>query len=430
MSGLQNLIHRFVFKGKSFFRTFAQRILVHLVSLLVAFKLESSLRPLFLSEGIYGTSCFFYLYIGLICLFPQGNPRRTDWFIPVISGFILMTIQIVLGAPWQLAIFWGGAQTWLLRLLTLKSELRWEWSVSPFLLISAVFFIESLSTVYPILPALVSLGLVSGLAYLFYILLNKYHLSPQRKEILINESKRLESFLLTKLIPSALEEPLKNLAGNAKLLSRALNRLDDSTLAPIMSLSIITNRVSLLVASDDPRWSIEGERILKTVARLNDDFAHRLRGFDIASLDEEEKLDETDPRKESVDKFYKMATELARKKNRMPEHLRPILDNLRLSSRKILDAMRKDPYAYESGERFLRRYLSSAHTVIDNYINYLDDHGLELAEKDEIMQQTEELLRRLESAFAKEYAAQLQNETMDYKADLEALDALLKLDGR
>ncbi|MDO5484398.1 MAG: hypothetical protein Q4F27_05770, partial [Desulfovibrionaceae bacterium] len=75
------------------------------------------------------------IYVGLICLVPRGEMSEPAWYLPTCTGLAQGLVLFFLGYPLALAVFFGGLQTWLQRLVQSGGELGWEWTVSPMLLI-------------------------------------------------------------------------------------------------------------------------------------------------------------------------------------------------------------------------------------------------------------------------------------------------------
>lgn len=422
---------------KTFFRSvkrkitgLAERLLVHLASIVVAVGASKTIyEPTFPASFLSSGLIAFMMYVGLVNLFPAGNPRRTDWFMPFLAACILGGLCYSQLMPWQFIVFWMGVQSWLVRIVCKKVK-HSEWLSAPWLFLAGVLYfskyaqLSATPVLYVALPALTVAGFLGG------HLVNRAFFFPFRKRKLAQTANRLESFLVNKRLPLPFEEPLRLLVSNSRLVTKAVPNLDDSLVTPIMAMGIVANKLSILVAGDDSRWATEGERVLQGIAMLNEDFDKRLVGFDTVAVETEEEAQEADPKVARCDEFLAMATGIALKKAQLPQHLHQSLDSVRLTTHGIVDSMLSDPFDYESGEKFLGRYLPALEKVLDEYIRLY--HGVDPGHKDvdRVLERSEEVVLRLEEAFKRERAHMLRNDTMELNAELATLDTLLKIDGR
>ncbi|MDL2279615.1 5-bromo-4-chloroindolyl phosphate hydrolysis family protein [Desulfovibrio sp. OttesenSCG-928-G11] len=120
---------------------------------------------------------------------------------------------------------------------------------------------------------------------------------------------------------------------------------------------------------------------------------------------------------------------LDEKAGALPPGVRARVKGIADGTRKIVAAMAEDPGDVPAGERFLARYLVAAHSVVDEYLRLAKDS----AASQEIVAaliRAEQSLAALDQAFAEERVRLLRNDTMSFRAELAALDKLLKMDGR
>ena len=87
----------------------AERILVHTASLIVAIGASKTVYEPTFHASIFGSVVItFMMYVGLVSLFPAGNPRRTDWFVPFLMACVLGGVCYINLLPWQFIVFrWG-----------------------------------------------------------------------------------------------------------------------------------------------------------------------------------------------------------------------------------------------------------------------------------------------------------------------------------
>lgn len=139
-------------------RGFGIRMLVHTVSLAVAgtFALSSSV------PACSGLTVAASVYSGLICIFARGISRTPSWLVPAMAGAIQTVTLVFLGFPLYHAIFWGGAQSWLQRLLHKRLQMGVEWLVLPVTLPIAITLADT-TPLRLLLPAFTVIGVTAGI---------------------------------------------------------------------------------------------------------------------------------------------------------------------------------------------------------------------------------------------------------------------------
>ncbi|MDL2209461.1 5-bromo-4-chloroindolyl phosphate hydrolysis family protein [Desulfovibrio sp. OttesenSCG-928-O18] len=152
---------------------------------------------------------------------------------------------------------------------------------------------------------------------------------------------------------------------------------------------------------------------------------HRLQN----PVSEEEKRRRSLPEPEKVTVYRASLTTLDAKIPQLPRSLQPVAASIATSTGNILECMVQDPRDLEPGHRFLNRYLVAVHTVVDKHIRLARENTI-TPEIIEALTASEDMLTRLNTAFAQEHARLLQNDVSDFSADLSVLDTLLKMDGR
>jgi hypothetical protein len=117
------------------------------------------------------------------------------------------------------------------------------------------------------------------------------------------------------------------------------------------------------------------------------------------------------------------------KKKQLPQEMQPQVASLCLSTESILRCMDDDPACATTGARFLERYLPSIHMVVDEYLRLkTQGEGQESIQAE--LAKSENLLARMADAFHEEHGNLLRKDTLRFKAELNVLDKLLKMDGR
>lgn len=299
-------------KSASYVREIALRVLVHFAALLcTAAVLSVAPAPpgQFYPAGLG-------LYIGLICLAARGMRLAPEWLGPACLGLLQTVILLAAGFPVHQAVFWGGAQAWVQRLLVKRGVMGTEWVVLLFLL-----------------PLAIQLGGVT----------------PKLKLL-------LGSFL------------------GLALAGRALLR-----------------------------------KIMRRLAVMRG-------GEEIARIDK-------------IAPFRASIAKLRDKQPQLPGNIQPVVGAIAAASEVILDRMAEDRRDFEPGERFLKRYLPAAHSLVDKHRRLARESVITM-EMADALTKSEETLRRLEAAFGKEHDYLLRNNLDDFSADLKVLDTLLKMDER
>lgn len=152
---------------------------------------------------------------------------------------------------------------------------------------------------------------------------------------------------------------------------------------------------------------------------------HRLRH----PVSEKEKQHRGLPEPEKVTVYRASLAALDGKIPRLPRGVQAVASSIAASAGNILECMSNDPRDLEPGHRFLNRYMNAVHTVVDKHIRLAREHAI-TPEIIEALTKSEDMLARLDTAFAREHARLLENDVTDFSADLTVLDTLLKMDGR
>lgn len=299
-------------------RGFFKRIFMHIAAFTIAGILSSHAPQMHQGEAILG------VYLGLICIVARGASRKPSWLVPAVSGAVLAVFLILLGMPFPYALFWGGFQSWIQRLLVKSFRMGTEWI--PFLLLFSMAF-SSRQTLSPPLFMLFCAVLAAGQGVLWAL------------------ARKRSAELAPKPKPEPKPEP-----------------------AP----------------SPDEPASIKASR---------------------ASL-----------------------AELEGKLPGLPAETQASVRAIMQSANNILGCMATDPRDVDHGARFLKRYLAATHGIVDTHLRFAHE---KIASPDVAgaLARGDDMLARLEAAFAKEHTLLLQNDVTDFSAELKTLDTLLKMDG-
>ncbi len=449
------------------------RAVVHLAAILLAAGLGS------------GFLRFAAAYIGIICLVPRGMGLKADWVMPSVTGLLQTLLLLLFGMEPQFALLFGGAQTWLHRVIGKKGKMGTEWAVLPLLLLLCGSFIvdpplppkrpevqmlnevpglvrdfspwqnESVNRVVenvpglyerinpdsaasPLLP-LATFPILALLGQGASFIWRRAFLSPANHRRMQEARSTLEKYLDAENMTPRLREPLRRLSSYTGLYCK--HGLYATPFFTLLSKNLkqVGVQLDLLEESKERNKNIGGESpaAAKELEQLQATigFVEKLSDrvhTELLSLGDAPKNGAPAPLPGLSGphaEFYDSLRSLSAKAEDMPQDLRPHISGLCKSGRKILECMQKDQLGVNNGTRFLTRYLKAAHTVVDEFIRLSDDKTPG-AETVGVLARSKDLILRLEQAFDAEYEAILKNEAMSLNAELSVLDTLLKMDGR
>ncbi len=138
---------------------------------------------------------------------------------------------------------------------------------------------------------------------------------------------------------------------------------------------------------------------------------------------------EATPEKES-DPFEQYRDSIAKlriKQILLPKKLQQSIQALIVSAEAIIACMQEDKRDMDPGKRFLNRYLPATHSVLDNYRRHCKDANTN-SQVAQALSQSENIILRLQQAFAYEHSHLQRNNIDDFSADLRVLDTLLKME--
>lgn len=405
-----------------------QRALLHMAAIGASFYLMDSFFHFGFLDAL---GVKLSIYAGIICLVPYGAVKNPYWFIPVAAGVVQGIVLAVPGIPLPFVLFWAGLQTWLVRLLAAKGSIGWDWTAAPVLIIGLFSLLSSFAAwgipLWPLasVPVLAALGLA---AYKLY--LKAAHTSVHRQIVasllvrlreivrkgqLAESEERYTRLLLSQLeklaVPSALDD--ETLVDRLNALAMRLERLGQNRVnKPLGTLfkSAQWQHLASTPTERDAERSVLEE--LKEVTAI------------LAGL-----LQPRAPQDESRDNALLQLAEQARslldKQRSCPRELAGPLENIAFLSLDMVKAMRDNPGGARDAASFLARYLPRVHRVADETSRMRESAspgGISL-------ERTREVLERLEGAFRDEKNRLSRNDSINYQAEIDALDSLLKMRG-
>lgn len=408
-------------KAKNGLKGFFLRLLVHILALCAAFILEGKSNL----PGNTANIVVFSIYIGLICLFARGVSWTPGWLIPAGFGLLQTLICLFVVSPIVLSIFWGGAQAWIQRGLQKKWKMGTEWVVLFFLIIISYNFLNDF-TVSIILLFSFPLLVLAGWTI-------KTMQERRENEIFCRKMANVSVVNLQRLLdgntlPDPFEKFAKELVELTPLYMKSFDRLPKEALELITALNGVTNRLEnlhgiILFGSDDSRIKSLREEMAKIIDIQRSQIASQKTDRVTNSAKD------VDQNRDQFAKYHASIMELVAKKESLPEELQIRIDGIQRHTEDILECMRTDPRDVAPGTRFLDRYLKAAHKVVDEYTRF-SGKDKEIVSVSQVLEKSQELMARLETAFASEHNNLLQNDVVDFSAELKVLDTLLKMNGK
>jgi hypothetical protein len=400
-----------------------RRVVVHAFSLLMGMMAGFTAPQ---SGVISGAGIGFSVYIGLICLIPAGAGKRAEWFVPSGAGLLLALLWSLGGTPWQFTVIWGGALTWVIRRCMRGPSVDWEWVVLPWLIICLYGSLNWVMSPVGHKAPMWLFPLLAAAGWGGVTLYGRHRGNAAQRALLGDACARLEKRLSAHNYPPSVDQAVAALVDDTRRFLRLSPRLGTDSATFVKSFEYAAERLAAV-----PRGAgAETTKLaLAEVGKLREYLDPRLE-----ALEEQERADSPQSAAEKafnakLTAFKAQAESLEAKTRALPTRLRQIAGGIAVTTGVILDRMREDPQDVAAGERFLTRYLAAAHTLVDDYAKFTARGGNTPTIEAELAR-SEELLARLQRAFEEEHVRMLKNDTINFTAELNVLDKLLKMDGR
>ena len=421
-------------------KRFGRRMRVHTICLFaggVIGHITSSDPVLFQSSNVIG----FAAYVGLICLWarPREGYKSVFWKGPFILGIVQLIASLVLQLPWQFAIFAGGVQSWLQRLLGYGRRLGSEWATLFWLLAGAncwAGFAHESSLHW---SGLLSMPLIAAAGYLGQKLYRNLSFKSMRNS---GVERLLKELRLIK-ISSFLNEPLKKeinrlceyldsyrahyeagdsesewIVGQARTALKELSRLDNQKRSGDAGAGIFSFVKNQRGSAKDP--DLYADSLRMRLIELNAMISELVRNDAPKSRNASDEV---------YDSLNQSAQTLIRKSLPLPYEIQDYVNSIASSAGEMLQLMREDPQNAASCKRFLTRYLKAVDEILDEYSKLHKRKDLARDEIKKAFAKVEALLKRLAQAFADELNFMVKNDAEKFNAELNALDKFLKMHG-
>ncbi len=405
-----------------------KRLVLHIVALVAA---------VLLIDVTFGTWMFseillkLSIYGGIICLIPYGAVSNPYWWLPVLAGCAQGIALLVLGMPWPLMIFWAGLQTWTVRLLIARGNIGWDWTAAPVLILGlfAYFSTASLWSL-PAMP-LVSfpvLALAGLAAYRLYVRSNHASLHRQLlaallvrlRQIVQNRNLTQEEQSTTSFLLSQCEYLAVSNALSEELIDR-INAVTDRLEQELRKRS--ARPLGTLFKS--AQWQHLGSRTPAAAGSILEELQALVALLTklVAAQKAAGAQKPSSPQEDRMQELAGLAARLLEQRKLLPPDLATPLSRIASLSLDMLQSMREDPEDRRSGMAFLGRYLPKIGHIVDEYLR------MQTVNPSLPRERTAEVLERLARAFAEEKNGMARNDNINYAAEIDALDSLLKMRG-
>lgn len=421
-----------------------RRILVHLVAM-TAGGLVGSAATSILPDSVVTT---FAAYIGLICLFPRGNPREPAWYIPTLLGTAQAALLIVLGMPWPLVFLWGGLQTWVQRLLASRNGFGWEWAVAPMLVMSICLALQDLMLWKISLWPLFSLPVVTAAGLTGLGIYRRTRAESIHARMLDEALQVLHRAVSWRALPDEAQQQAELLLAQATAY-KGVHTADAAGYALVERVDTVSRKLESIVDEVRVLSGDAGKTLARNVLRSSrwKDLATRIPKLDelvkalrecntalLKALNSRAAARAASGRADNDDAgrmagYEDAARQLLLKKESLPARLQRHVEDIAAAALGIVECMRGDPADVPAGHKFLGRYLSAVHRVVDEYVRLAAENAGQEDVK-AALARSGEILERMATAFADERKSMLQNDAINYTAELNALDAMLKMRGK
>lgn len=404
-----------------------KRVLVHVSGIVLGVMAAVTFTP---SADIVGAvlssiPAFLCAYTGFICLVPRGISNHPDWIIPTACGFVQLCLWMIFGVPWAMSLFFGGLTTWVIRLAVKRGMMDWEWSVLPLILISMFGFFKTLVPVSGVSPLYITFPVLAAAGWAGVQFYNKLKGDTSQKEMLLTACTRLERMLQAKTLPLDLEGSVHQLSVHGRRLLEVDPRMDQKTAPLVREVCKVSATLAHVGKNLSPMGSAKAQAKL---GEINDAMQKTIKSFEPDTIKEiTASLDKALVAR--LQGYEQLAQKAVEKSYGLPPEMQVQVRGIARATDNIITCMKEDPQDVNPGDKFLSRYLNSVQTVIDEHIRLAAQTDAQNTVAD-TLQQSRELLARLEKAFVEEHAKLLQNDTVNYTAELNVLDKLLKMDGK
>ncbi|MDR3175051.1 MAG: 5-bromo-4-chloroindolyl phosphate hydrolysis family protein [Desulfovibrio sp.] len=201
---------RWLAKGLDALTSLGKRIFTHIAILVGAAAVAFSAGSLFAGLCVY---------VGGVCILARDMSASPAWLIPAAAGAAQTILCVLFSFPFPQALFWGGAQSWLQRLLEKRLRMGTEWVMLLFLLPIGIHLLGS-SPLLPLGASFAGLALTGGL--LAQALSRRQTLAAQARELREQGPPTPERVALYRSSLAEFTRKIKNLPPRARAAAESL----------------------------------------------------------------------------------------------------------------------------------------------------------------------------------------------------------------
>lgn len=362
-----------------------------------------------------------FVYVGGMCLVPRSFNLKSKFFLfPFAVSIVQFVVYALFYNFWTVGLLWAGVQTWVLRGLYRKFKFDLDWLFFPFVLAAISVAYHDYGCPFLIFPVFTLVG------YFGYkiakIQEDKRNLDAALRSLLAYSEKALGAGYPTELS----DQLTKYQETSVDVLK--LGDINKSKVFPGL-MPVLQEATNALTASFS--WTAEdfksakANSLLASLSSVNLLLMQALGATGTDAKNAGGSSASEDPR---FAPLYASARQLLEKKKPLPETAQANVQSIYVSTMSIIQCMATDPTDVVSGTRFLDRYLTAAHSVLDEYAKFKADTNHENVA--DVLAKSEALLERMAKAFHEEHGNLLRNDTMEFDADLNVLNKLLSMDGK
>ncbi len=392
-------------------KRFAKRFMVHVAGLLFFAPAISSLTTETFDTGLAAVLA----YLAFICLLPRGPVNERSWYIPAAAGLVQWAIAGLLGAPLALGAFIGGLQAFALRAILKKFQMGFEWVAAFFLLVGLTGIFTSTAVSSLSWGVIISMIPVAAAALAVAYAVGRLSEAKNKQELVADILKRFKELSSHEHLGSGVLAEIEILADRASQFFTTINKgghTDDTVIGKVDVVS--RDLLNIQSGRSAP------ERLLRSMQDLSEELDKILeaRGGPSSGIIDEYRGYEQQVRALLIAK-RDLASDSAKQ-----------IDTIAYAAYGIIRQMRSDPADRPGGERFLKRYLKATADMVKerkrleeaSATNRSDALNTALARSDEV-------LEHLAQAFRDEDQYLMTNDTVNFTAELNALDTFMKMRG-
>ncbi len=388
-----------------------KRFLVHAAGLFFFGPAIGALTTDAVDPGMAG----FLAYLAFICLLPRAPMNDRSWYIPSAAGFVEWALAAIVGTPLAVGAFLGGIQAFAMRAILKKFKMGSEWGAAFFILVGLTALIRSSALPALSWAALVPMIPITAAGWLVDRAMDRLAEAQAKKRLTETIAGRFKELSGRDELGANILLELSVLAARAGSFFTVIDKgghSDDEVLGRVDRLSL-----DLFGATADQP---DSEKLLERMQDLSDELDQivQKRGGPSSGI-----IDEFRGYEQQVREL------LIAKRDLDPAAVRHV-DTIAAAAHGIIRQMRSDPSDKAAGERFLRRYLKATAEVVG------ERKRLEQAtasNRTEAMRtalaRSDEVLEHMASAFRDEEQFLMNNDTVNFTAQLNALDTFMKMRG-